>query len=310
MEEILDPELPICDPHHHLWDRPGHRYLIDEYTADTRSGHNVRCSVEIECRLAYRSDGPETFRSVGETEYVAASDKDALIAGMVVFADLRIPEIEDLLAAHREVSGGRLRGVRHSIAWDAVIPATRAMPANLLDDPAFDKGLDVLGRQGLTFDAWLYHPQLPGLAELARRHLDVQIVLEHFGTPLGIGPYSGRRDEVYDLWRSSMKDLSACPNVAVKLGGIGQARLGVEWPNDSREVTTSDDIARVWGEPLRWCIEQFGAARCMFESNFPVDGEVFNYVAVWNAYKRMTADASADERSALFHDSAVRVYQL
>lgn len=308
MEEVLDPSLPIVDAHHHIWDRPGSRYLIDEYENDARSGHNIQKSLFVECRLAYREDGPVAFRPVGETEFVAASARDGLIAGIVARADLRVPEIEDVLAAHAEAARGRLRGIRHSIAWDAVVPATTVMPPDLLDDPAFHAGFAALGRAGLSFDAWVFHPQIPALTAVARRHPDVQIILEHIGCPLGIGPYGGRRNEVLQEWRSSLTELAKCPNVAIKLGGIGQPRLGLEWPDPMR--TTSEELVRAWGEELRWCAEKFGVARSMFEANFPMDKQSFQYHVAWNAFKQIMIDASQAERSALFHDTATRIYRL
>jgi predicted TIM-barrel fold metal-dependent hydrolase len=311
MEEILEPELLICDPHHHLWDRPDSRYMTEELIADTSSGHRVAQTVFIECRSGYRTDGPPGFRPVGETNFVVAAEPGDLIAGIVGFADLRIPEIDQVLAAHVEAGNGRFRGIRHSNAWDAspdVSPTGRA-PAGLLGDVAFRSGFTALGRAGLSFDAWMYHPQIIELVDLARTHPEVPIVLDHLGAPIGIGPYSGRRDEVLQAWRSAMQGLATCPNVVVKLGGIGMPVFGMDW-HTRPDGASSEELAATWGGEIRWCIEQFGVGRCMFESNFPVDRASCSYPVLWNAFKRIVADASPAEKAALFHDTATSFYRL
>src|SRR3954470_24892634 len=272
-DDVLEPELAICDPHHHLWDNADSRYMVEELRSDTGSGHRVVRTVFVECMSGYRTDGPEAFRPVGETEFVVAADPDGFIGGIVGFADLRTPEIADVLAAHVEAGDGRFRGIRHASAWDAgpgIRPSHTNPPPRLFDDPAFRSGLAALGRAGLTFDAWLYHPQLPELVDLARAHPEVPIVLDHLGGPLGIGPYAGRRGEVLDAWRASMAEVAACENVVLKLGGIGMPIFGRGFHKQEQE-TTSQQLGDEWGDDIRWCIERFGVDRCMFESNFPVD---------------------------------------
>ena len=182
-------------------------------------------------------------------------------------------------------------------------------PHDLLADPAFRAGFAALGRAGLSFDAWLYHPQIAGLTDLARAVPGVTIVLDHLGGPLGQGAYAGRREEVLEGWRSSMRDLAACPQVMLKLGGIGMPIFGLNF-HEHPEATTSEELAAVWGPEIRWCIEQFGVERCMFESNFPVDKVSCSYAVLWNAFKRIVADASAAEKAALFHDTAAKAYRL
>jgi predicted TIM-barrel fold metal-dependent hydrolase len=312
MEEILEPGLLICDPHHHLWDHPGSRYMVEELTADTGSGHSIERTVFVECLSGYRTEGPEPFRPLGETEFVVAADPAGFIAGIVGFADLRLPEIGDVLAAHIDAGAGRFRGIRHASAWDPspeIRPSHTNPPPGLLDDPAFRSGFAALGRAGLSFDAWLYHPQIPELTDLARAHPDVSIVLDHLGGPLGIGPYRDGRDEIFKTWRLAMEDLARCPNVVVKLGGIGMPVFGMAWHRQP-DATTSSDLAAAWGDDIRWCIDQFGVDRCMFESNFPVDKASCSYAVLWNAFKRIVADASPADKAALFHDTASRTYRL
>jgi L-fuconolactonase len=310
MEQVLEPDLAICDPHHHLWSHPGDRYLMEELRADIGSGHRVERTVFVECRSAYRADGPGHMAPVGETDFVVAADPGGPIAGIVGFADLRDPAIGDVLAAHIEAGRGRFRGIRHISAWDPSLEATIDLvvsPPGLLGDPAFRSGFAALGRAGLGFDAWLYHPQLPELTALARAHPDVPIVLDHLGGPLGTGRY--RRADVRPSWRAAMADVAACPNVTLKLGGIGMPIFGADW-HDRPGGATSEEIASAWGDDIRWCIEAFGADRCMFESNFPVDKVSCSYRNLWNAFKRMAAGASPSEKAALFAGTAVRTYRL
>ena len=236
----------------------------------------------------------------------------AVIAGIVGHADLRSSDVDDVLAGHVEAGGGRFRGIRHASAWDPspdVETSHSGPPPGLLGDRSFRSGIAALSRAGLSFDAWLYHPQLLELADLAAAHPDVSIVLDHLGGPLGVGPYSDRRPAVLDHWRRGMAELALRENVSVKLGGIGMPIFGLGW-HERAEPPSSQEVADAWGPEIRWCIEQFGVDRCMFESNFPVDKWSFPYTVLWNAFQRIVADASPDEKAALFHDTAVRVYRL
>ena len=321
VEEPLDADQAICDPHHHLWDHPTDRYLLEELRADTGAGHRVVRTVFVECASAYRTDGPEALRPVGETEFVAAvaaesertAAEGAVIAGIVGYADLRLGDaVEEVLAAHVAAGGGRFRGIRHASAWDPSPDVRKAHtdpPPGLMAEPPFRAGVAALGRAGLSFDAWLYHPQVPELAALARALPDVSFVLDHLGGPLGVGPYAGRRDEVLESWRPAMEEVAACPNVALKLGGIGMAIYGLGWHRRD-EPPSSEELAAAWGPEVGWCVERFGPDRCMFESNFPVDKRSCGYTTLWNAFQRIAADASPAEKAALFHDTATRVYRL
>jgi predicted TIM-barrel fold metal-dependent hydrolase len=319
VEEPLEPDLPICDPHHHLWDFPTDRYLLDELRADTGAGHNVVSTVFVECSSAYRTEGPEALRPVGETEFVAALAEEsgrtegATIAGIVSFADLSLGEgVRPVLEAHIEAGGGRFRGIRHATAWDAGpgIRVTHTHPTpGLMGEAGFQEGVAELGRLGLAFDAWLYHTQLVELANLARVVPDVRIVLDHLGAPLGLGPYAGRRDEVLVAWRSGMEAVAACPNIVLKVGGIGMPLYGFAWHKEEAPPT-SEALAATWAPEILWAIERFGPERCMFESNFPVDRKSTNSVVLWNTFKRIASGASPSEKADLFHDTAARAYHL
>jgi L-fuconolactonase len=320
-ESIVDPAQPICDPHHHLWDHPGSRYLLDELLADVTSGHNVVSTVFVECASMYRADGPEALRPVGETEFVngiAAMTASGgygpfrACAGIVSFADLTLgAAVAPVLEAHLQASS-RFRGIRHAAGWDAderVRNSHTNPPAHLFLDPTFRQGFAELGKRGLSFDAWLYHPQISELTDLARAFPDTTIVFDHFGGPLGIGPYEGRGDDIFAQWQRDVADLAHCPNVYAKLGGLVMPVNGFGFHKGERPAT-SDEIVAATGRYYRHAIDCFGVERCMFESNFPVDRQSCSYHVLWNAFKKLVADASATEKQWLFHDTAVKVYRL
>jgi L-fuconolactonase len=321
-EDVLEPALPIIDPHHHLWDRGGHRYLLDELVDDL-AGHNVRQTVFVECMSMYRAEGPQPLSPVGETEFVqgiaAQSASGAYgelraCTGIVSYADLRLGDaVSEVLEAHIAASPHGFRGIRHAAGWDAsedVANTHTKPPQYLLDDSAFRAGLARLGAYGLSFDAWLYHSQIPELTDLARAFPDIPIILNHLGGPIGIGPYHGHRDEIFDQWQLDIVQLATCPNVVAKVGGIQMARLnGYDW-HERPKPPSSDDLL---AENRHWylhLIEQFGPDRCMFESNFPVEKTSCSYTVLWNQFKKLTRDFPADERAAMFHDTAARVYRL
>jgi predicted TIM-barrel fold metal-dependent hydrolase len=318
-EDTLDPALPIIDPHHHLWERSGDRYFLDALLADIESGHNIVATVFVQCGWAYRTDGPEAMRPVGETEFVAAVAEAArrdtethVCKGIVGHVDLRLGEgVEPVLEAHIAAAGGRFRGVRHVTARSEEFVASilAPPPALMMADPAFRDGFARLGKFGLSFDAWLYHTQIAELTDLARAFPDIPIVLDHVGGPLGIGPYEGERDAVFVDWRRAMKQLATCSNVSVKLGGLAMLIAGFAF-HERSVPPSSVELATAWRPYMEACIEDFGASRCMFESNFPVDKAMCSYPVLWNAFKRIAAGATPTEKAALFHDVAARVYRL
>ena len=339
-EEILEPGLPIVDPHHHLWDRrtyaapnetaehpfmtaiaDARRYLLDELVADT-STHNVVATVFVECRAFYKADGPVELQPIGETEFVngvAAMSASGMYgpmracAGIVGRADLQLGDaVVPVLEAHVRTGGGRFRGIRNSASYDpdpeVLGPLNRLGPGLYLDG-AFRAGFRHLAPMGLSFDAWLLEPQLPELIDLARAFPDTSIILDHVGTPLGRGAYTGRLAERFEPWRNNIRELAKSPNVSVKLGGLAMAFCN--FPSFLAEPRApSAQLAEEWRPYIETCIEAFGAERCMFESNFPVDMGSCDYATLWNAFKVIAKDASAEEKAALFAGTASRVYRL
>ena len=325
-EPVLEPDLPICDPHHHLWDLRTEmlapRYLLDEFLDDLASGHNVVSTVFIECGAMFRASGPQELRPTGETEFVAgiaAMSESGLYgstriaAGIVGAVQLRNGDrAAEVLDRQITTGGGRFRGIRQSATWDASpeVPRHRTEPnPDLYLDARFREGFRHLAPRGLSFEGWCYHHQIPALTDLARAFPDTTIVLDHFGGPIGIGPYAGRADEVFDAWRGAIGPLAECPNVHAKLGGIAMKVNGFNW--HLRDVPpTSEELMEASRRYYEHTIEVFGVERCMFESNFPVDKLSCSYRVLWNSFKLLTAGWSASERAHLFHDTAARVYRL
>jgi L-fuconolactonase len=317
-EDVIEPDLPIIDPHHHLWRARPDQYLLEDLAEDLGTGHNVRATVFIQCGSAYRKDGPEEMRPVGETEFVAAVAAESetrpfrACAGIVGHADCRLGDrIEPVLLAHVDAGGGRFKGIRHSATYDPGIAPTAppGAPPGLFLDPAFRAGVARTGKLGLTFEAWCYHPQLSELADLLRVVPDTKIVLNHLGGPLGVGPYDGKREEVFALWSSSMRDLARFPNLFVKLGGLAMNVNGFGYHHQVLPPG-SGEMASAWGPYMDIAIDAFGAARCMFESNFPVDKGMCSYPVLWNAFKRIAAGRSEAEKADLLHGTAARFYGL
>ena len=320
-EPVLDPELAIVDTHHHLWDHAArYRYLLPEFLEDVATGHNVTETVFVQCHAMYRAKGPAEMRPVGETEFVAGIaamsasgiyGKTQVAAGIVGFADLTLgDQLDDVLDTHIRAGGGRFRGVRHSGAWDAdPIIGNGAKDMGLYASPAFSDGLGRLAAHGLSLDAWVFHTQLGEVLDLARDHPDANIILCHCGGPLGYGPYGSKQDEVRAQWLASITEISECPNVSVKLGGM-MMRLAAYDYGALPAPPSSMELADYWRPYIEPCIELFGPERCMVESNFPVDKMGIGYAALWNAFKRIAAGASPAEKAAIFSGTARRVYRL
>jgi predicted TIM-barrel fold metal-dependent hydrolase len=341
-EQIIEPELPIIDAHHHLWFhsdaflagmetvesgmvrklapifRRGRRYLSDEFLAETRCGHNVVASVFVETFFMYRADGPAHLASVGEVEvangvgamFASGLFGDArLCAAIIGGVDLTMGErVEEVLAAQARAGGDRYRGVRNHVFYDDdpdLCPPGHAHP-HVLQSEAFLAGFRRLAPHGLLYEGYVLEPQLPELVALARAHPETRIVLNHTGGPLGMGRYAGRREERFPVWRQSIQALAACPNVTAKLGGLGMPTAGF----DADGARASADLARLWRPYVETCIEAFGPDRCMFESNFPVDSGACTYAALWNAFKILAAQYNPAERTALFSGTAARTYHI
>jgi predicted TIM-barrel fold metal-dependent hydrolase len=319
-EDILEPDMPIVDPHHHLWDHGGNTYFLDQLLTDTGSGHNIVATVFLQCFWAYKTSGPEAMKPVGETEFVASVSAEAerrrvktrVAAGIVGYCDFRAGEqVDAVLEAHIEAGAGRFRGIRQITARHKAFLASMSTPPDfgMMADPAFRAGFALLEKYGLSYDAWLYHTQIGELVDLARAFPAVPMVLNHVGGPLGVGPYRGRGEAVFAEWHAGIKELARCPNVRMKLGGLAMVVNGFDF-HENVLPPSSGELATAWRPYMEALIEYFGADRCMFESNFPVDKAMCSYPVLWNAFKRIASGCSAAEKAALFHDTAAGFYRL
>ena len=325
-EDALEPDLPICDPHHHLWEQRDRavqpHYALEEILDDVTRGHNIVSTVFIECGAEFKNDGPEAFRCIGETDYVAGIAERAagnpdirtnIAAGIVGTADLKIGDaVADVLDAQIEAGRGRFRGIRLGCLWHKspdIRDHRTNPPQGLMLRDDFRTGFRHLSSRNLSFEVWCCHPQIPEATDLARAFPDTTIVLDHFGGPLGVGPYAGKADEVFEDWKRMIGELAVYPNVVAKLGGLNMEVNGYGW-HEQDTPPTSGQLAEATRRWFEYTIDKFGVERCMFESNFPVDKLSCSYTVVWNSFKRMTRDYSKAERAALFHDTAARVYLL
>ncbi len=326
-EPVLEPEIAICDPHHHLWEarKGGYvqpRYLLDEILDDISGGHNIVSTVFIECGAMFKVDGPEAFRCVGETEFVngiaamSASGgygKPRIAAGIIGTCDLRIgDQAADVLDAQIAAGGGRFRGIRRGAFWHASpeIENHRTQPPDgLLLREDFRKGFKHLAKRKLTFEVWCAHTQIPDAMSLAQAFPDTTLILDHFGGPCGIGPYAGKQDEVFADWKTKIDALAKCPNVVAKLGGLNMHVNGYGWEKRATPPS-SEELAKATRRYFDYTIEKFGPQRCMFESNFPVDKLSCSYTVLWNSFKILSKGYSANERAAMFRGTAERVYRL
>ncbi len=329
-EAALEPDLPIIDPHHHFWDTPQRGcYLLTELldaigaNSGAAKGHNIVATVFLECRSMYGKAGPPEMAPVGEVEFVngiAAMSASGgygpcrVAEGIVGHADLTLgAPVREVLEAEIAAGGGRFRGIRHGVSWDKSDAiqkfATRVVPPHLVREPKFREGFAQLAPLGLSFESWQYHPQLPDAIDLARAFPQTTIILNHVGGVLGVGPYAGHRQEILASWKKDIGELAKCPNVHVKLGGIGMTSFGFDFP-ERDEPPSSEDLAAAWRQYIEPCIEAFGPERSMFESNFPPDKQSGGYTELWNAFKRITAGASASEKKAFYSGTAARVYRI
>lgn len=318
-EDTIDPGREIVDPHHHLWPKPHLSYDLEELHADTGDGHNVVQTVFMECGASYRADGPEHLKPVGETEFVASAAQRAAkmpgmaqIAGIVAHADLRLAELDSVLDAHEAAAKGRFRGIRHSGSRDesgAPLSIPGRAQAGLFEDAAFRRGVARLGERGLTYDTWIYHHQLKDYAALARAVPSTVMILDHFGTPLGVGPYEGKRDEIFAKWKDDIAEVAACPNVHAKLGGMAMPDNGYGW-NTRSTPPSSDEFVEAQAKWYHHTIKVFGPERCMFESNFPVDRLSISYRTLWNGLKKIAREYPEAAKAAMFSGTARKVYKL
>ncbi|MCJ7772592.1 MAG: amidohydrolase family protein [Desulfobacterales bacterium] len=322
VEDVIDPEREIVDPHHHLW--KGGRwfdYMLPELWYDTGSGHNIKKTVFVECHSSYRNEGPEHLRPIGETEFVdeiaeqslQGTEDQAKIAGIVSHANLTLGDrVEEILDAHEAAGKGLFRGIRHAGAREEVSEALM-IPGrgdkDLFSREDFRQGVKLLGSRELTYESWHYHHQLKSYTELAKSVPDTIVILDHFGTPLGVGPYEGKREEIFKQWKIDIAKLAQCENVFAKLGGLAMPDNGYGWHLDAVPPTSDEFVAAQKWYYLH-TIECFGPDRCMFESNFPVDRLSLSYHVVWNGFKKMVADFSEDEKDMMFSGTATKVYRL
>lgn len=318
-EPALDPGQPVLDSHHHLYQRPGLRYLLDEYAADLASGHDVRATVAVQARAMLRADGPPELAALGETEFLngqAAMSASGIFgparvaAAIVGHVDLRLDGVRQVLERHVAAAGGRLRGIRHPLAWDAdarLLNPAYATTQELANTDTFRRGLTVLQSMGLSFEIWAFYPQLPQLARMARAFPDLPIVVNHLGGVIRAGEHS--KEDVFALWRQGLARLAECPNVVVKLSGLGM-RLSAFGFDDGALPPSSEDLAAAWYPWMMTTLDLFGPARCMWGSNFPVDKGSYSYATGLNAMKRLLAGASDGERHDVLWRCAAQHYKL
>lgn len=314
-EDILAPEQPIFEAHHHLWDRPEGRYRAAELMADVGAGHDVRASLYVQCRTGYRTTGPENMRPVGEVETVLewGAAQPMYPVGIVAMADLQLgAKVQPVLEGMRDIGQGRVKGIRNTTAWHAD-PAVQSNPNpppdGLLRSDAFLEGARAVAQHGLTLDVWAYQTQLDDVAALARALPELIVVVDHCGGPLGVGPYDRLDPQCFAAWRAGLARVAALPNTRVKIGGFGLAVMGWRYA-DASKPPLSDQLAQDWSPWVAEVLDLFGPDRAMFQSNFPVDKGQFSYVSLWNAFKRLAAPLSEDERHALFWRTAAQTYDI
>ncbi|WP_321792475.1 amidohydrolase family protein [Burkholderia pyrrocinia] len=322
-EPILDPDLPIIDSAHHLFDRPALRYLLDDYVEDANAGHRIVASVYVETLAFARTFGAEMLRPLGEIEFangVAAMSASGVYgdcrvcAAIVGYADLRYGSaIAELLDRATDIAPERFRGIRQLCIEDDCEAlfryVTNPPPRGIMKHPEFRAGFRELASRGLTFDSAVFHHQLGDVGELADAFPNTPIVLNHLGQAMGMEMDAAGRAEVFKRWRDEVRELARRPNVSCKVGGLGLPFWGFGF--ETRSIApTYLELAEVWKPYIETVIEAFGVDRCMMESNYPPDGRTCGFVPLWNALKHSVHGASANEKAALFHDTAARVYRI
>jgi predicted TIM-barrel fold metal-dependent hydrolase len=319
-EEIVDPEVPVIDPHHHLWDPAGRRYLFDEFLQDVSTGHNVVATVFAQCHAMYRANGPHALKPVGETEFVAgvaaqnesgAYGPTRICAGIVGSVDFALGDaVAEVLAAHIRAGGGRFKGIRGRTSWDGS-PDVHKLPTppGVMMEKSTRDAVRQIQRAGLTLDLWAFHTQMDEAFDLCAAFPDLPIVINHVAGPLGAGPYAGRREEIFPVWAAKVRRLAELQTTFMKVGGLGMRFTGYEFHLQDRPPS-SDDLVKAWNPYIGTCIQAFGPARCMFETNFPVDKAMCSYPVLWNAFKKMAAGYTPDERARLLAGTAAQFYRI
>lgn len=323
-EPILEPDLPIIDSHHHLFDRAHLRYMVDDYLEDARLGHNIVATVYVETQAMVRTWGPETLRPVGEVEFangvgaMCASGSCGpcrVAAAIVGFADMLLGDgVAETLDASMQAAPGRFRAVRQiAISHpnpEALRFLTHQPPQGLLQSDAFLAAFRHIGSRGLVFDTCVLHHQLPELSELAARHPGTPIVLNHAGPAMRrLEKDPARREGIFHDWRRNMAELARNPNVFCKIGGLGTSYWDFGF-TEREDPVGYLELATAWRPFVEAAVEVFGPDRCMAESNFPNDGRSCGFVPLWNALKHILKDHSADEKRAIFSGTARSVYRM
>ena len=326
IEDPILPNIPIIDPHHHLWDVGFGRYYIEELLEDINSsGHNILSTVYIMSSSntkIYSKDGLEEFKPLTEIEFATSEGKRADLipnnrvkvnASIVGSVDLTYGnKLQPVLEKAVNISEGRLKGIRMLLASHTdprISSGAVKSDLGLMLHPNFIDGAKCVQDANLSLDFWIYHTQLNEMEKIARALPDLTIILNHIGGPIHIGEYEGKQAATHREWRSAMMRLSRIPNINVKLGGLGMAVNGAKFHN-SKFPPNSVQLSDIWKPWIYETIDMFGFDRCMFESNFPVDKGSCSYGALWNAFKIIAKDMSDDEINKLFSKNAAKIYKI
>ena len=326
IEDAILPDLPIIDPHHHLWDAGFGRYYVEELLKDIKSsGHNVESTVYIMSSSntkIYAKDGPEEFRPLSEIKFATDEAKRADLipnnhvkvnASIVGSVDLTFgKKLKPVLEKAINISEGRLKGIRMLLASHQdprINSGAVRSDLGLMLHPNFIDGAKCIQNADLSLDFWIYHTQLYEMEQIARALPDLTIILNHVGGPIHLGEYEGKQALTHREWRSAMMRLAKIPNINVKLGGLGMAVNGAKF-HENNNPPNSTQLSNIWKPWIYETLDMFGFDRCMFESNFPVDKGSCSYGVLWNAFKILAKDMSEDEKNKLFKQNASRIYKI